>query len=403
MKEFIKLGLSENLADKLKEERIVEPTDIQTMAIPQILRGKDLIGQSETGSGKTYAFILPILEMVKENGITQALIITPTRELARQITEETKKLTEDRDLQVLSVYGGQDVASQVSKLDRGAEIVVGTPGRLKDHIGRSTIDLSKVRFLVLDEADEIIKMGFLEDTEAIIKQTPRSRQTLLFSATISKGVGSMGKKFMKSPIKFETRQSFKKLENIEEKLMETTQREKYDDFKAYLAEENPFMAIIFCRSKRRVSELRDKMQIDGYNVDELHGDLSQAKRERALKDFRDLKTQYLVATDIAARGLDIDGVTHVINYDYPENETWYIHRIGRTGRAGEEGVAVTFVTEEDRKRELYKENQAKRDSKKKDDREPKKKYKKVRGSKNKQRYYKDKNKRKSFSKKGKRG
>lgn len=403
MKEFIKLGLSENLADKLKEERIVEPTDIQTMAIPQILRGKDLIGQSETGSGKTYAFILPILEMVKENGITQALIITPTRELARQITEETKKLTEDRDLQVLSVYGGQDVASQVSKLDRGAEIVVGTPGRLKDHIGRSTIDLSKVRFLVLDEADEIIKMGFLEDTEAIIKQTPRSRQTLLFSATISKGVGSMGKKFMKSPIKFETRQSFKKLENIEEKLMETTQREKYDDFRAYLAEENPFMAIIFCRSKRRVSELRDKMQIDGYNVDELHGDLSQAKRERALKDFRDLKTQYLVATDIAARGLDIDGVTHVINYDYPENETWYIHRIGRTGRAGEEGVAVTFVTEEDRKRELYKENQAKRDSKKKDDREPKKKYKKVRGSKNKQRYYKDKNKRKSFSKKGKRG
>lgn len=378
MKNFRDLNLSEDIVLKLEENRISQPTEIQAMAIPKIIEGHDLIGQSETGSGKTLAFILPIIQTINpEEEKIKALIITPTRELARQITSETKKIGQVKDLHVLDVYGGEDVNKQIRGLKRQPDIVIGTPGRLLDHIDRGTISLKNIDYLVIDEADEIMNMGFLKDMETIIAKTSRSRQTLLFSATMSNTVKGVTRRYMKSPLKYETSKSNTKLDNIEEEKIHVNPRDKFDTLVNYLEENNPFMAIIFCRTKKRVIDLNKKLNNLGYNSDELHGDLSQAKRNQAIKQFRELKTQYLVATDLAARGLDIDGVTHVFNYDMPEKEVSYIHRIGRTGRIGEEGVAVTFITEEDergqRRREDYKKKKFSNKSKSKDNKKDKKK------------------------------
>ncbi len=375
MKDFRNLGLSEEIVLKLEEERIETPTKIQAMTIPKIIESHDLIGQSETGSGKTLAFVLPMIENIDpdKEGI-KALIITPTRELARQITSETKKYASVKSLEILDVYGGQDVNRQIRGLKRDPDIVIATPGRLLDHLDRGTISLKDLDFLVIDEADEIMNMGFLNDVETIISKANKQRQTLLFSATMSNTVKGVTRRYMKSPLKYQTSDEGRILDNIEEEKIHVKESEKFSALIDYIEENNPFMAIIFCRTKKRVSQLNRELKKLGYNSDELHGDLSQAKRNQAIREFSELKTQFLVATDLAARGLDIDGVTHVFNYDMPGKEVSYIHRIGRTGRIGEDGVAVSFITEGDRKAERRREDFKSKSKKKKTSKPGKKKF-----------------------------
>lgn len=349
MSNFRSLGISEMLCEVLRVQGIHEPTAIQKKAIPLLMDGKDVIAQSQTGTGKTFAFVLPILEKIDpDNPSIQALIVTPTRELALQITQEVKKLTESKaGVNVLAVYGGQDVEAQLKKLKKGIQIVIATPGRLLDHIRRNTIDLSKASFLVLDEADQMLHIGFLNEVEEIISQTPKTRQTLLFSATMPDEVRLMAKRHMYMPDYIQIEKTQSPLANIKQIAISTTDRAKQNDLIETLRMHQPFLAVIFCRTKRRASKLADALKANHFNCDELHGDLSQAKREQVMKKFREAKIQYLIATDVAARGLDVDGVTHVFNYDIPQDTESYIHRIGRTGRAGSEGLAITFYAEKD--------------------------------------------------------
>lgn len=345
---FETLGISKELIKELEKNGITEPTPIQEQAIPHLLNGADVIAQAQTGTGKTLAFILPIIETIDTNMENiQALIITPTRELAIQITNETQKLAQLKDINILAAYGGQDVDRQLRKLKRGVNIVIGTPGRLLDHIRRKSIELDRLKMLVLDEADEMLNMGFLQDIEAIIYNTPKSRQTMLFSATIPKDLRTLASRYMKKPIQLQIQGEGITLDEIQQIVIETTDRGKQDALCKVIDEQRPFMAIIFCRTKRRVKALNDDLRRRGYVSDEIHGDLSQAKRERVIKSFRNMEIPFLVATDVAARGLDIEGITHIFNYDIPEDAESYIHRIGRTGRAGAKGMAFTFVTNRD--------------------------------------------------------
>lgn len=347
---FSNLGISKALEKVLQENRITEPTPIQEHSIPVILKGKDVMAQAQTGTGKTLAFLLPILEKIDSNkGVVQGLIVTPTRELAIQITNEAKKLQEAKGINILAAYGGQDVEKQINKLKGGIHLVIGTPGRLEDHLRRKTINFKNLKTLVLDEADQILDMGFLHEIEEIINNSNKSRQTLFFSATLTKKVKSLSGRYMRKPefIKIESKKVT--LDEIQQIVIETTDRLKQDALCHAIDEHRPFMAIIFCRTKLRAQKLNEALIERGYDCDELHGDLSQAKRQRVMKKFRDLKLQFLVATDIAARGLDIEGMSYVFNYDVPEDAESYIHRIGRTGRAGKDGVAITFVAPKDQR------------------------------------------------------
>lgn len=349
MDSFKDLGINSEIEKVINKNGISKPTKVQERTIPDILLGKDVVAQAQTGTGKTLAFLLPMIQnMDLARREVQGLIITPTRELALQITNEAKKLTEAKDIKILAVYGGQDVEAQIRKLKNGVHLVIATPGRLLDHIRRENIDLGKVTTLVLDEADEMLRMGFLDDVEKIIVGTPKARQTMLFSATIPNEVRSLSKKFMKSPLQIEIEAKNVTLEEIEQVVIETSDRRKLDNLCSIIDEYRPYLAIVFCRTKRRVKALNDDLLYRGYNSDEIHGDLSQAKRERTIKEFRKAKLQILVATDVVARGIDVEGVTHVVNYDIPDSLDSYIHRIGRTGRIGNLGMAVTFVTEKDR-------------------------------------------------------
>lgn len=350
MKNFTSLGISEGLTQNLHLQGITEPTPIQEKAIPLLMDGKDIIAQSQTGTGKTFAFVLPILEKLDpEIPSIQALIVTPTRELALQITNEIQKLIENIEgINILAVYGGQDVESQLKKLKKSIHIVIGTPGRLLDHIRRETVDFSKASFLVLDEADQMLHIGFLDEVEEIIKQTPKTRQTLLFSATMPDEIRRLAKRHMYKPENIQIEKTQAPLANIKQIAISTTDRAKQNDLMESLRMYQPFLGVIFCRTKRRVSKLNDALKANGFNCDELHGDLSQAKREQVMKKFREAKLQYLVATDVAARGLDVEGVTHVFNYDMPLDTESYIHRIGRTGRAGNDGLAVSFYALKDK-------------------------------------------------------
>lgn len=346
---FKDIGIGSKLEEILNENRITKPTPVQEQAIPELLKGRNIIAQAQTGTGKTLAFMLPIVEMIDENQpFIQALIVTPTRELAIQISNEAKKLKSVKNLNILAAYGGQDVDRQLRKLKSNVHIVIGTPGRLLDHIRRNSINLGKLKILVLDEADEMLNMGFLEDVETIMAQTPKRRQTMLCSATMPKQLLSLSKRFMKDPVQIKVEGSSVTLDQIKQLVIETTDRGKQDALCKAIDEERPFMAIIFCRTKRRVKKLSNDLRARGYNSDEIHGDLSQAKRERVMESFRKMEIQLLVATDVAARGLDIEGITHIFNYDIPEDAESYIHRIGRTGRAGEKGKAISFVADKDR-------------------------------------------------------
>nr|WP_091224859.1 DEAD/DEAH box helicase [Paenibacillus sp. BC26] len=347
---FEQLGIAKERSQSLRNEGIHEATPIQEGAIPVIMQGSDVICQAQTGTGKTLAFLLPMLEKIRpEREDLQGLILTPTRELALQITTELKKRLATKDeFSVLAVYGGQDVESQLRKLQRAVHIVVATPGRLLDHIRRGTVKLNAVKMLVLDEADQMLHMGFLTEVEEILSQMPYRKQTMLFSATMPGGVRSLAQRFMIEPKDITVRAPQVTVKAIRQLTVEVGAKDKMEQLKRLLGEYNPYLGVIFCRTKKRASALNEFLQENGFNSDELHGDLTQSKREQVMKRFRDAKIHLLVATDVAARGLDVEGITHVFNFDIPENAESYIHRIGRTGRAGEDGLAITLVSPHDR-------------------------------------------------------
>jgi superfamily II DNA/RNA helicase len=345
---FSQLGISEDIVKILKNNGITEPTPVQAESISLIKEGKDVIVESQTGTGKTLAFLLPIFENISPKmESVQALILTPTRELALQITEEAKKLKSAKDINILAAYGGKDVGSQLKKLEKGIHLIIATPGRLLDHLERKSIDLSKLKTFVLDEADQMLLMGFKNEVEAIIKETSKKRQTLCFSATINSDVKRLAYRYMKEPATVAIRKEEVTLDAIKQEVVETTDRRKQDALCTALDQDNPYMAIIFCRTKRRADELEVALYRRGYNCEKLHSDILQSKRERIMKAFRNGDFQYLIATDVASRGLDISGVSHIYNYDIPESTESYIHRIGRTGRAGEEGYTCLFIDPKD--------------------------------------------------------
>lgn len=350
MPDFVSIGISDRFVKTLRGYGIAQATPIQEQAIPLVMSGKDVIAQAQTGTGKTLAFILPILEKIDRSAEhVQALIVTPTRELALQITDEFEKLIADMaDVDVLAVYGGQDVEKQLKKLKKNIQIVVGTPGRLLDHIRRGTVKLSEISFLVLDEADQMLHIGFLNEVEDIIKETPKTRQTLLFSATMPEEVRKLARKHMRDPQYIQIEKTQGPAENVKQIAIHTIDRAKQATLIQLVETHRPYLAVIFCRTKRRVSKLYEVLKSHKFLCDELHGDLSQAKREQVMRRFRDGEIQLLIATDVAARGLDVEGVTHVFNYDIPQDAESYVHRIGRTGRAGTKGLAITLYSSADK-------------------------------------------------------
>lgn len=342
---FNELGLDNEMLKSIEAMGFDEATPIQSATIPLTLTGKDVIGQAQTGTGKTAAFGIPLIQNIdpKDDNI-QALIISPTRELAMQTQQELYRLGKDKHARVQVVYGGSDIRRQIRDLKRKPQILVGTPGRLLDHINRHTVKLGHVKTLVLDEADEMLDMGFVDDIEKIVAQTPSDRQTLLFSATIPPAILKIGKKFMTDPetVKVESKELTADL--VEQYYVRTKENEKFDVMTRLFTVQRPKLTLIFGRTKRRVDELTRGLKARGYRAEGLHGDLSQQKRTSVLRAFKNGELDMLVATDVAARGLDISGVTHVYNFDIPQDPESYVHRIGRTGRAGKSGVSVTFVT-----------------------------------------------------------
>ncbi len=322
-----------------------EATPIQAQAIPVAIAGKDMIGQAQTGTGKTAAFGVPLISKIAatEDRIV-ALIMAPTRELAIQVSEEIEKLGRFKGLRSLAIYGGQDISRQIRSLKRKPQIIIGTPGRLLDHINRKTIRLDDVRTVVLDEADEMLDMGFMDDIQSILKLVPEERQTLLFSATMPTNIQKLAQQFLRNPEHIAVQSKLLSAPLIQQFYVEIQERMKFDGLCRLLDMEPPELAIIFGRTKRRVAELSEALMKRGYACDGLHGDLSQNQRDTVMRKFRDGSIDVLVATDVAARGLDVSGVTHVINFDLPQDPESYVHRIGRTGRAGREGTAWSFVT-----------------------------------------------------------
>ena len=345
MTNFSELNISASTLKSVKRMGFEEATPIQEGTIKFGLEGRDIIGQAQTGTGKTAAFGIPLIEKIDPKITTiQGLIIAPTRELAIQVSEEIYRIGQDKRVKILSVYGGQEIGRQIRALKNNPHIIVGTPGRILDHINRRTLKLDNVQTLILDEADEMLNMGFIEDINTIMESCPAERQTLLFSATMPRPIQKIAEKFMKNPEIVKIQSKEMTVENIEQFYVKSHEREKFDILSRVINVHQPELAIIFGRTKRRVDELAHALSIRGYIAEGIHGDLSQSKRMSVLKQFKDNKIDILVATDVAARGLDITGVTHVYNYDIPQDPESYVHRIGRTGRAGKSGVAVTFVT-----------------------------------------------------------
>lgn len=342
---FSELGLSKSLLKAVQRSGYEEATPIQEQTIPMVLAGEDVIGQAQTGTGKTAAFGLPIIEHVdKQNPAVQALVISPTRELAIQTQEELYRLGRDKHVKVQVVYGGADIKRQIRNLKNDPQIVVGTAGRLRDHLRRHTLKIDQIQTLVLDEADDMLDMGFLDDIEAIIKQTPKDRQTLLFSATMPDSIRKIGVQFMKDPHTVRIKAKELTTDLVDQYYVRAKESEKFDMMTRLIDVQDPDLTIVFGRTKRRVDELSRGLIARGYNAAGIHGDLSQERRSKIMRRFKGGKLDILVATDVAARGLDISGVTHVYNYDIPSDPDSYVHRIGRTGRAGHHGVSLTFVT-----------------------------------------------------------
>ena len=344
MRSFEEFGLAPSVVETLRQHGIREATPVQERAIPAARAGRDVIVQAQTGTGKTLAYLLPLVERIKPQAeVAQALVLAPTRELALQIAKVAALVGEAAGVTSLVLYGGQDIERQKQKLRRHPQLIIGTPGRLLDHLRRGTLDLSQVNKVVLDEADEMMKLGFIEDVEHLLGEVASDRQFLLFSATMPERVKGLARAYMKAPEDIVIKGEHVTLENIEQEIIDTREETKLDTLCDVINRHQPYLAMVFCHTKARVHQVTMALAARGYLVDELHGDLTQVQRSLVLKRFRTAKLQILVATDIAARGLDIEGVTHVVNYDIPRDTEAYIHRIGRTGRAGEKGVAITFV------------------------------------------------------------
>ncbi|UUV18581.1 DEAD/DEAH box helicase [Fusobacteria bacterium ZRK30] len=346
MVEFKKLGLSEKTLAALEKKGFEKPSPIQALTIPALLNGdKDVIGQAQTGTGKTAAFSLPILEKMDENkrGV-KAIVLAPTRELAIQVAEEINSLKGERRLKVLPVYGGQAMDQQIRTLRRGVDIVVGTPGRVQDHIRRKTLVLEDLDFFILDEADEMLNMGFVEDIETILAATNDDKKMLFFSATMPNEILKVAKKYMGEFEVMRVKATELTTKNTEQIYFEVRDGDKFEALCRVVDVEVDFYGIVFCRTKNDVDNVVSKLIERGYEAEGIHGDISQAQRERTLRKFKTKNINILVATDVAARGIDVNDLTHVINYSIPQEAEAYVHRIGRTGRAGKKGVAITFVT-----------------------------------------------------------
>jgi len=328
---FEELGLKDSILKSINDLNFENPSDIQEKSIPVSLQGYDIIGQAQTGTGKTLAFGAPILSnMGPKGGAIQTLILAPTRELAIQVSEELLKLCKYEKYKILPIYGGQSFDRQLSALKRGVDIVVGTPGRILDHINRRTLKLQNVKFLVLDEADEMLNMGFIEDIESILSNLNEERQTLLFSATMPRPIKNLSKNYMKP--------------DAQHIVILVNSSNKFDSLCRILDVDNPTTTIMFCKTKKGVDELVDALHGKGYSVEGMHGDMKQSQRMNTLAKFKSGQLHFLVATDVAARGIDVEDVTHVINYDLPQDIESYVHRIGRTGRANKEGIAYSFAS-----------------------------------------------------------
>nr|WP_317843063.1 DEAD/DEAH box helicase [Ornithinibacillus gellani] len=322
-----------------------ESTPIQAQTIPLAMEGNDVIGQAQTGTGKTAAFGIPMIEKIDSNKRKiQGLVVAPTRELAIQVAEEINRLAKFKRVRALPVYGGQHMDRQIRSLKDGPQIVVATPGRLLDHLRRKTIRTDNVEIVVLDEADEMLNMGFIDDIRDILKSVPEERQTLLFSATMPREIRDIATNLMKNPKEIKVKAKEMTVENIDQYFVEVPERNKFDTLSNHLDIHDPDLAIVFSRTKKRVDEITEGLQARGFRAEGIHGDLTQGKRMSVLNKFKNGRVDVLVATDVAARGLDISGVTHVYNFDIPQDPESYVHRIGRTGRAGRTGEAISFIT-----------------------------------------------------------
>ncbi len=346
MKSFEELGLSPNTLKTIKAKGFEEPSPIQEKTIPVILsESEDIVGQAQTGTGKTAAFGLPLVELLKEKSRhVQALVLTPTRELAIQVAEEIHSLKGKKRLSTVPIYGGQSIQLQLRSLHKGVDIVVGTPGRILDHLKRKTLNLRSITHLVLDEADEMLNMGFLEDVKAIMDQTAQDKRTMLFSATMPQAILQIAKKYMNEYKVLKVTSGELTASNTEQIYFEVRAQNKFEALCRIIDVEEDFFGMVFCRTKVDVTTLANHLMERGYQADALHGDISQNMREKILTKFKKRRINILVATDVAARGIDVQDITHVINYALPQDPEAYVHRIGRTGRAGKTGNAITFIT-----------------------------------------------------------
>ncbi len=352
---FEDLGLSKNALTAIHQKGFEEPTEIQAMTIPIMLKDdKNIIAQAQTGTGKTAAFGLPLIEMINpEFQTVQALVLVPTRELAIQVAEEINSLKGDKDIRTISIYGGQSIDQQLRRLKKGVHIVVGTPGRVIDHLKRKTLKLKEIEHLVLDEADEMLNMGFIEDMEEIFKHTNSNKRTLLFSATMPEKIKELAHGYMDG-YELLTAKKEQLTSNLTEQIyFEVKSADKFEALCRIIDIEGSFYGLIFCRTKRNVSSLVSQLMDRGYDAEAIHGEISQSQREQTLENFKKHRIEILVATDVAARGIDVNNISHVINYSLPHDAEAYVHRVGRTGRAGNVGMAITFITPSEYKKLMY--------------------------------------------------
>jgi ATP-dependent RNA helicase DeaD len=336
------------LLDALDRAGYRQPTPIQAAFIPQALAGRDVIGQAQTGTGKTAAFLLPFLNGWREDDGPgpQALVLAPTRELVVQVNEEAKKLAPGEEFRAVAIYGGQRITGQFTKLKAGCHLVVGSPGRVLDHLSRGTLDLGRVRYVVLDEADRMLDIGFRPDIERILRRCPTDRQTLLLSATMPAPVLRLAQRYMRDPLNINVSPAVLTVDSVRQTYFTVDEEKKLDLLLKVLEREQPRQSIIFCQRKRWADKLYAKLKLHHRRTAVMHGDLPQGQRERIMQAFRDRKVTHLIATDVVGRGIDVVGISHIINYDLPEDMENYVHRIGRAGRMGRDGVAISFVTPE---------------------------------------------------------
>ena len=347
---FNELNLSREVLQAIEEMGFVNPSEVQEGTIPEILDGHDLLAQAQTGTGKTASFGIPMIEKIQDNNYEtlQGLVLVPTRELARQVSEELQKLSKHKTfIRILAIYGGADMGKQLRELKKGASIVVGTPGRVMDHMKRKTLNLCHLKFLVLDEADEMFDMGFRDDMKTIIEKTNDDRQTLFFSATFDNEIKEFSKLYQNNPKKVIIEKKELTAEKIKQYYLELNRNMKTEILNRLILIHKPKKSIIFCNTKRMVENLEEEIAQKGYKVDSLHGDMRQSSRDNVMKKFRKGTIDVLIATDVAARGLDVSDIDIVFNYDLPQQAEYYVHRIGRTARAGKKGLSFTFVTSRD--------------------------------------------------------